>query len=54
MMMYVISGYPHGCKNRKHGSNSTSLKEKWADPEWSLMMLTNRKLAKERKMHNET
>ena len=36
-------------KNRKHGSNSTSLKEKWADPEWRLMMLTNRKLAKERK-----
>jgi hypothetical protein len=41
-------------KNRKHGSNSTSLKEKWADPEWKAMMLENRKLAKERKLLNET
>lgn len=41
-------------KNRKHGSNSTSLKEKWSDPEWKAMVLTNRKLAKERKLLNET
>lgn len=41
-------------KNRKHGSNSISLKEKWADPEWKSMMLSNRKLAKERKLLNET
>lgn len=42
-------------RNRKpRGPDGSKMKEKWADPVWRQMMLTKRKLARERKQKNET
>lgn len=41
--------------NRKpRGPDGSKMKAKWADPVWREMMLTQRKLARERKQKNET